>query len=131
MDKFLHEMEREKPIRFSSHHLILATNNYSNKLGSGGYGLVNKETFSDGTNVAVKVLNGSSDKRIEEQFMNEDVEGPSVNYAALELWMPVPITYKCDVYSFGMLSIEIIGRRKNLDINLTEESKEWFPRWVE
>ncbi|KAK7329264.1 hypothetical protein VNO77_23417 [Canavalia gladiata] len=50
-------------------------------------------------------------------------------YAAPELWMPFPVTHKCDVYSFGMLLFEIIGRRKNLDINLPE-SQEWFPMWV-
>jgi serine/threonine protein kinase len=50
-------------------------------------------------------------------------------YAAPEIWMPSPITHKCDVYSFGMLLFEIIGRRRNLDIKDTE-TEEWFPVWV-
>ncbi|KAK7354723.1 hypothetical protein VNO80_20191 [Phaseolus coccineus] len=50
-------------------------------------------------------------------------------YAAPELWMPFPVTHKCDVYSFGMLLFEIIGRRRNLDINLPQ-SEEWFPVWA-
>ncbi|XP_030544247.1 rust resistance kinase Lr10-like isoform X2 [Rhodamnia argentea] len=50
-------------------------------------------------------------------------------YAAPEMWMPFPITQKCDVYSFGMLLVEILGRRSNLDVNLPD-SQEWFPRWV-
>ncbi|KAJ1433473.1 Serine-threonine/tyrosine-protein kinase, catalytic domain [Sesbania bispinosa] len=50
-------------------------------------------------------------------------------YAAPELWLPFPVTHKCDVYSFGMLLFEMIGRRRNLDISL-QESREWFPRWV-
>ncbi|KAL5549217.1 hypothetical protein UlMin_004448 [Ulmus minor] len=50
-------------------------------------------------------------------------------YAAPELWMPFPITHKCDVYSYGMLLFEIVGRRRNLDVSRTE-SQEWFPRWV-
>jgi len=50
-------------------------------------------------------------------------------YAAPELWMPFPVTHKCDVYSFGILLFEIIGRRRNHDINLSE-SQEWFPMWV-
>ncbi|XVE71840.1 hypothetical protein DITRI_Ditri10aG0183900 [Diplodiscus trichospermus] len=50
-------------------------------------------------------------------------------YAAPELWMPYPVTHKCDVYSFGMLLFEIIGERRNHDINLPE-SQEWFPIWV-
>jgi serine/threonine protein kinase len=50
-------------------------------------------------------------------------------YAAPELWMPFPVTHKCDVYNFGILLFEIIGRRRNHDINLSE-SQEWFPLWV-
>ncbi|KAI3968485.1 hypothetical protein MKX01_007795 [Papaver californicum] len=50
-------------------------------------------------------------------------------YAAPELWMPFPVTYKCDVYSYGMMLFEIVGRRRNLDLNLPE-SHEWFPRQV-
>jgi len=43
--------------------------------------------------------------------------------------MPYPVTQKCDVYSFGMLLFEILGRRRNLDLNLPD-SQEWFPKWV-
>ena len=53
----------------------------------------------------------------------------TLGYAAPELWMPFPVTHKCDVYSFGMLLFEIIGRRRNLDINLPQ-SEEWFPVWA-
>ncbi|KAL2997667.1 hypothetical protein AAZX31_09G053600 [Glycine max] len=242
MDKFLSNMEREKPIRFTEKQLGIATDNYSTLLGSGGFGEVYKGNLSDGTTVGVKVLRGNSDKRIEEQFMAEvgtigkihhlnlvqlygfcferdlralvyeymangsldrylfrkkktlgyeklyaiavgtargiaylhedckqriihyDIKpgnilldsnfNPKVadfglarlcsrdnthitmtggrgtpGYAAPELWLPFPVTHKCDVYSFGMLLFEIIGRRRNLDINLPE-SQEWFPVWV-
>ena len=50
-------------------------------------------------------------------------------YAAPELWMPFPVTHKCDVYSFGMLLFEVLGKRRNLDPSLAE-SQEWFPMWV-
>ena len=50
-------------------------------------------------------------------------------YAAPEMWMPYPVTQRCDVYSFGMLLFEIIGKRKNFNDSLPE-SQEWFPRWV-
>ncbi|XP_040861325.1 rust resistance kinase Lr10 isoform X2 [Glycine max] len=242
IDKFLNDMEREKPIRFTDQQLRIATDNYSNLLGSGGFGTVYKGIFTNGTMVAVKVLRGSSNKKIEEQFMAEvgtigrihhfnlvrlygfcfennlialvyeymgngsldkylfhekktlgyeklhdiavgtargiaylheecqqriihyDIKpgnilldrnfNPKVadfglaklcnrdnthitmtggrgtpGYAAPELWMPFPITHKCDVYSYGMLLFEIIGRRRNLDIKLAE-SQEWFPTWV-
>ena len=50
-------------------------------------------------------------------------------YAAPELWMPFPVTHKCDVYSFGMLLFEIIGRRRNVDVTVGN-SQEWFPIWA-
>ncbi|XP_028786786.1 G-type lectin S-receptor-like serine/threonine-protein kinase At5g24080 [Neltuma alba] len=243
MDKFLNDIESEKPIRFTSHQLMRATNNYSTMLGSGGFGSVYKGTFSDGTVVAVKVLrSGISDQRIEDQFMAEvgtigkvhhfnlvrligfciekdmtalvyeymsngsldkylfneekalgfeklheiavgtakaisylheecqeriihyDIKPENIllddnlcpkvadfglaklcnreksyvtmtglrgtpGYAAPELWMPFHVTHKCDVFSFGMLLFEIMGRRRNFDVNLTE-TQEWFPRCV-
>ncbi|KAL7586585.1 hypothetical protein Lser_V15G38155 [Lactuca serriola] len=50
-------------------------------------------------------------------------------YAAPELWLALPVTHKCDVYSFGMLLFEIIGRRRNMDERLGD-SQQWFPLWV-
>ncbi|XP_024316529.1 rust resistance kinase Lr10 isoform X2 [Brachypodium distachyon] len=52
-------------------------------------------------------------------------------YAAPELWMPLPVTHKCDVYSYGMLLFEMLGRRRNLELGVNgRESQEWYPRWV-
>ncbi|XP_015891625.3 G-type lectin S-receptor-like serine/threonine-protein kinase At1g34300 isoform X2 [Ziziphus jujuba] len=242
MDKFLNDMEKEKPIRFTSQQLRIATDIFTYLLGSGGFGAVYKGLFSDGTPVAVKVLYGSSDKTIEQQFMAEvstigklhhfnlvrlygfcfeydlralvyeyvrngsldkylfkdnkmlefeilhqiavgtakgiaylheecqdriihyDIKPGNIlldgsffpkvadfglaklcnrenthvtmtggrgtpGYAAPEMWLPFQITHKCDVYSFGMLLFEIVGRRRNTDISLPE-SQEWFPKWV-
>ena len=49
--------------------------------------------------------------------------------AGRELWMALPASEKCDVYSFGMVLFEILGRRRNYDPG-HGESKEWFPRWA-
>ncbi|KAK9210742.1 hypothetical protein WN943_000115 [Citrus x changshan-huyou] len=40
-----------------------------------------------------------------------------------------PITHKCDVYSFGMVSFEIVGRRRNAIVGASE-SLDWFPKYV-
>ncbi|KAL5699187.1 non-specific serine/threonine protein kinase [Ranunculus cassubicifolius] len=55
--------------------------------------------------------------------------GGTPGYAAPELWKTDPVTFKCDVYSFGMLLFELIGRRRNLDVNVSE-AREWLPRWI-
>ena len=45
-------------------------------------------------------------------------------YAAPDLWMPLPITHKCDVYSYGMLLFEIVGRRRNLNANAKDNGSQ-------
>ncbi|XP_022717815.1 rust resistance kinase Lr10-like [Durio zibethinus] len=40
------------------------------------------------------------------------------------------ISYKADVYSFGMLLMEIVGRRKNLNAFAEQSSQIYFPSWV-
>lgn len=242
INRFLDDIMKEKPMRFNPEHLKGFTQNYSEKLGSGGFGVVYKGLFPNGVKVAVKVLHKTLDRRAEEQFMAEvgtvgrtyhinlvrlygfcfdstvkalvyeymengsldrflfdenhriewaklheiaigtargirylheecqqkiihyDIKPGNVlltanfspkvadfglarlcdrenshvtitgargtpGYAAPELWMPLPVTHKCDVYSFGMLLFEILGRRRNLSFDNTE-SQEWFPKWV-
>ncbi|PWA48352.1 Concanavalin A-like lectin/glucanase, subgroup [Artemisia annua] len=48
INDFLDNMEREKPIRFTSKQLKIATENFSNVLGSGAFGIVYKGTFKNG-----------------------------------------------------------------------------------
>lgn len=254
VEKFLHEILNEKPMRFSSDQLACYTSDYSTELGSGGFGVVYKGELPNGLQVAVKVLKVSMNKKVQEGFMAEigtigrtyhvhlvrlygfcfDRDGtralvyeflengslekylyragdgederqreklewrtlhsiavgtakgirylheecqqrivhydikpanilltsdfvPKVadfglarlgerenthmssltgggrgtpGYAAPELWMALPTTEKCDVYSFGMVLFEILGRRRNYDAGLMDESREWFPKWV-
>ncbi|KAJ3676890.1 hypothetical protein LUZ60_002614 [Juncus effusus] len=241
MDRFLDEILKERPIKFTSLNLRSFTRNFLEKIGSGGFGVVYKAQLPNGVQIAVKVLNSNLEKKAEEQFMAEvgtigrtyhihlvrlygfcfepsvkalvyeyvengsleqhlfnheekigfdklheiaigtakgirylheeceqrivhyDIKPGNVlltasfspkvadfglaklsdrenthvtltgargtaGYAAPELWMPLPVTHKCDVYSFGMLLFELIGRRRNLNIEL--QSQEWYPKWI-
>ncbi|KAB2043816.1 hypothetical protein ES319_D01G045300v1 [Gossypium barbadense] len=40
------------------------------------------------------------------------------------------ISYKADVYSFGMMLMEIVGRRKNLNTSADNSSQIYFPLWI-
>lgn len=40
------------------------------------------------------------------------------------------VSYKADVYSFGMLLMEMAGRRKNFDTLAEHSSQYYFPTWV-
>ncbi|ERN03731.1 hypothetical protein AMTRI_Chr05g65820 [Amborella trichopoda] len=46
------------PVRYSYRELQLATNNFTNKLGQGGFGSVYQGVLPDGTRIAVKQLEG-------------------------------------------------------------------------
>ncbi|KAG2575316.1 hypothetical protein PVAP13_7KG427100 [Panicum virgatum] len=252
VNRFLDDILREKPARFTPEDLREFTRNYAERLGSGGFGVVYRGAFPNGAPVAVKILNSTLDRRAEEQFMAEvatagrtyhinlvrlygfcfdattkalvyeylekgsldrvlfeheqrwaqlvgdaglgldtlygvvvgtargvrylheecqhriihyDIKPGNVlltadytpkvadfglarlcnrdnthltmtgargtpGYAAPELWLPLPVTHKCDVYSFGMLVFEILGRRRNLEPQHPAVSQEWYPRWV-
>ncbi|CAM0902103.1 unnamed protein product [Alopecurus aequalis] len=246
MSYFIEGVQNERPLRFSSQQLRGFTQGFAQRVGSGGFGVVYKGMFPNGTPVAVKVLNSTLGKRAEEQFMAEvgtigrtyhinlvrlygfcfdaavkalvyeymengsldrhlfgsaperairfdklyeiavgtakavrylheecqhriihyDIKPENVllgagmapkvsdfglarlcdredthltitgargtpGYAAPELWMPLPVTHKCDVYSYGMLLFEMLGRRRNLDLGLhSRQSQQWYPRWV-
>ncbi|KAJ9162887.1 hypothetical protein P3X46_022627 [Hevea brasiliensis] len=244
MERFLSNIAKEKPIRFSPKQIEEFTNNCSTILGSGAYGVVFKGEFPNEVPVAVKVLtNHSSNKKMEEQFMAEVgtigrtyhanlvrlygfcfdpsmmalvyeyMENGSLNkllfdemrgiewqklheiaigtakaiaylhedcdqriihydikpenilldqflnpkvadfglaklcnresskvalsggrgtlgYSAPEVWhRNHPVTHKCDVYSYGIMLFEIVGRRRHFDANLSE-SRQWLPRWT-
>ncbi|XP_047325568.1 LEAF RUST 10 DISEASE-RESISTANCE LOCUS RECEPTOR-LIKE PROTEIN KINASE-like 2.5 [Impatiens glandulifera] len=40
------------------------------------------------------------------------------------------ISYKADVYSFGMLLMEMAGRRRNLNVHIEKLSQIYFPSWI-
>uniref|UniRef100_F6HD26 Protein kinase domain-containing protein n=1 Tax=Vitis vinifera TaxID=29760 RepID=F6HD26_VITVI len=40
------------------------------------------------------------------------------------------VSYKSDVFSYGMLLLEMIGDRKNIDITMDNTSQVYFPEWI-
>jgi hypothetical protein len=70
VEKFLKEYAHEMPTRYSLSHLKKITNNFAEKLGEGGYGVVYKGKFRPNeVPVAVKILDRH--RHGEAQFMNE------------------------------------------------------------
>ncbi|KAH9289964.1 hypothetical protein KI387_034081, partial [Taxus chinensis] len=51
-------------------------------------------------------------------------------YLAPEWISGLPITAKVDVYSFGMMLLEIISGRRNLDMSMQEPCRCYFPSWA-
>ncbi|KAI8551249.1 hypothetical protein RHMOL_Rhmol06G0170500 [Rhododendron molle] len=111
-DEFSIDKVPGMPTRFSYNDLKTATNDFNKKLGEGGFGSVFQGTLSDGTEVAVKLLNGPKQSC-------SDVGG-TPGYMAPE-WLSSIITEKVDVYSFGVMVLEILCGRKNLDRSQPEE----------
>ncbi|XP_057827855.2 rust resistance kinase Lr10-like [Cryptomeria japonica] len=53
-------------------------------------------------------------------------------HVAPELWYRNlgPVTNKSDVYSFGMVLLEIVGGRKNINLQASRSSQIYFPEWA-
>ncbi|KAH9310933.1 hypothetical protein KI387_025968, partial [Taxus chinensis] len=53
-------------------------------------------------------------------------------YVAPEVWSKNygPVSDKSDVYSYGMLVMEMVGGRKNLDIHAARSSRFYYPEWA-
>ncbi|XP_019417901.1 PREDICTED: rust resistance kinase Lr10-like isoform X2 [Lupinus angustifolius] len=68
-DKFLEDYRALKPTRYSHTELKRITNNFTDKLGEGAYGVVFKGSISKEFIVAVKMLNNSQGNG--EEFINE------------------------------------------------------------
>ncbi|GFS33008.1 protein kinase superfamily protein [Actinidia rufa] len=123
--------------RFSLETLVSATQNFqpSHKLGEGGFGPVYKGKLDDGREIAVKKLSKSSGQG-KKEFMNEakvlarmqhrnvvNLFGYCAHgeekllvydgYMAPEYVMHGRLSPKADVYSFGVLVLELISGQKN------------------
>ena len=51
-------------------------------------------------------------------------------YMAPEWFLNLPITEKSDVFSYGMVLLELVGGRKNLNLAMGSEDGWYFPAWA-
>ncbi|OMO82779.1 hypothetical protein COLO4_22841 [Corchorus olitorius] len=138
---FRREMSREQVLRgldlqvgfFTFRQMKAATNNFdtANKIGEGGFGSVYKGELLDGTIIAIKKLSSRS-RQGDREFLNElgmisrlqhpnlvkmygcCIEGAQLlGYMAPEYALWGYLTYKADVYSFGIVALEIVAGKRN------------------
>ncbi|KAG6405193.1 hypothetical protein SASPL_132779 [Salvia splendens] len=112
---------------YSYKELAIATNDYSpeNKIGEGGFGSVYKGKFRNGQMAAIKVLSANSSQGVRE-FLTEievisDIEHENLvklGYLAPEYAIRGHLTRRADIYSFGVLLIEIVSGRCNTNSRL-------------
>ncbi|KAF4399124.1 hypothetical protein G4B88_023718 [Cannabis sativa] len=144
IEEFLQSYNNLVPIRYSYSDIRKMSQGFKDKLGEGGYGSVYKGKLRSGHLVAIKMLDAS--KGNGDDFVNEVatigrihhvnvvrligfcVEG----YIAPELFYKNlgGVSYKADVYSFGMLLMEMASRRRNINSAVENSSRVHFPSWV-
>ncbi|KAA8517932.1 hypothetical protein F0562_015406 [Nyssa sinensis] len=71
IEQFLGDYKALKPTRYSYADIKKITNQFTEKLGQGGYGTVFKGKLSDEIYVAIKILDNSNLKGNGEEFINE------------------------------------------------------------
>ncbi|XP_020207106.1 LEAF RUST 10 DISEASE-RESISTANCE LOCUS RECEPTOR-LIKE PROTEIN KINASE-like 2.5 [Cajanus cajan] len=56
----------------------------------------------------------------------------TIGYVAPEVWNRNfgGISHKSDVYSYGMMLLEMVGGRKNINVEASHTSEIYFPHWV-
>ncbi|KAH9304382.1 hypothetical protein KI387_008786, partial [Taxus chinensis] len=100
------------PTRYSYRQIKRYTVNFVDRLGHGGFGTVFKD-------------------REESHVFLTDARG-TPGYVAPEVWSRNngPVSDKSDVYSYGMLVMEMAGGRKNFDMQVTRSSTFYYPNWA-
>ncbi|XP_040942770.1 LEAF RUST 10 DISEASE-RESISTANCEUS RECEPTOR-LIKE PROTEIN KINASE-like 2.2 isoform X1 [Gossypium hirsutum] len=120
IENFLQSQKNFMPIRYSYAEIKKITGGFKNKLGQGGFGTMFKGKLQSGKLVAVKLLKESKAARGTFGYM-----APELFYKSIG-----GISYKADVYSFGMMLMEIVGKRKNLNASAEHSSQVYFPTWI-
>ncbi|GJZ88590.1 protein kinase-like domain, concanavalin A-like lectin/glucanase domain protein [Tanacetum coccineum] len=63
--------------------------------------------------------------------VNAVVPTPLYATSTLVYWLkPVLLSHKSDVYSYGMMILEMVGGRKNIEVEVDHTSEIYFPHWI-
>ncbi|KAG6383217.1 hypothetical protein SASPL_157039 [Salvia splendens] len=131
LDEEEEDVSAEQSLIFDFEELVAATNNFSNrlKIGQGGFGAVYKGKLRSGQRIAVKRLSMSS-KQGELEFKNEVVLMVKLQHKNLVSGYMAPeyarnghFSMKSDVFSFGVLVLEIISGQSNSSFKNVENGE--------
>ncbi|KAI9198543.1 hypothetical protein LWI28_017912 [Acer negundo] len=112
-------------LQFDFGTIQAATNGFStdNKLGEGGFGVVYKGVLSNGQEIAVKRLSRSSGQVDQTQGTTNRIVG-TYGYMSPEYAMHGQFSVKSDVFSFGVLILEIITGKKTTNFYQTDGAED-------
>ncbi|KAI9120063.1 hypothetical protein K1719_009032 [Acacia pycnantha] len=119
LEKFMEDYKAMKPTRFSYADLKRITNHFKDKIGEGAHGTVFKVHFKKGLTTFTKSTVSMTAAR------------GTLGYIAPEVFSRNfgKVSYKSDIYSYGMLLLEMVGGRKNVDTN-RETFQVLYPGWI-
>nr|GFA01687.1 serine/threonine/dual specificity protein kinase, catalytic domain-containing protein [Tanacetum cinerariifolium] len=109
------------PRTYSYSQIKKITNTFKVKLGQGGFGSVYRGELSNGNLVAVKVL--SQLKGDGKDFVNEVASVGRTSHVNI-------VSNKSDVYSYGMMILEMFAGRKDKGVEVDHSSEMYFPHWI-